>query len=70
MRYPYEDDIEQLVQQHFHLHWSFDSARRLPRSEHSQAILAIRTLLYCAMNKSFNDGIEFQKSGKKGQQTN
>jgi hypothetical protein len=65
-RYPYEDEIEGLVQRHFNLSWSFKAARNLPNNEHSQAILAIRQLLYDAMTKSFNRGIEFQKSGKRG----
>lgn len=69
-RYPYENAIEELVQRHFRLHWSFKSARQLPASEHSQALIAIRDLVYKAMADSFNRGIEFQRSGKTGMQTN
>ena len=66
MRYPYEEDIEQLVQAHFNIHWSFDAARRLPSEIHSKQLLAIRDLVYAAMQKSFNNGIDFAKSGKRG----
>ena len=65
-RYPYEHAIEDLVREHFGLHWSFDAARKLPSDKHSIALLAIRALVYEAMQKSFNDGIEFQKAGKRG----
>ena len=67
-RYPYEDEIEQLVLKHFNLSWSFESARKLRSDKHSQALLAIRELVYRAMTESFNKGIEFEKSGKRGMQ--
>jgi len=70
MRYPYEDEIEKVVHTHFGGCWTFDSARKLPNEDASKGLTAIRQLVYTAMTKSFNDGIEFQKSGKKGQQTN
>ena len=68
--YPNENAIEDLVQEHFGLHWSFKSARELPHDRHSRALMAIRTLVYDAMSSSFNRGIEFQKSGKKGMTVN
>jgi hypothetical protein len=65
-RYPYENAIEDLAKEHFGLHWSFDAVRSLPNDKHSKALMAIRTLVYEAMQKSFNAGIGFQKSGKTG----
>jgi hypothetical protein len=65
-RYPYENAIETLVKKHFGLHWDFKVARELPDDKHSKALLAVRALVYEAMNKSFNDGIDFQKSWKRG----
>lgn len=67
-RYPYETEIEKIAQQHFGLHWSFESCRSLPHDKHSRALMAIRDLVYEAMTTSFNRGIEFQKSGKRGMQ--
>ena len=67
-RYPYENAIEDLARDHFGLHWSFDAVRSLPNDKHSTALMAIRILVYEAMQKSFNDGIEFQKAGKRGMQ--
>ena len=65
-RYPYENAIEDLVGEHFHLHWSFKSVRSLPTEKASKALAAIRALVYEAMTDSFNKGIEFQKAGKRG----
>ncbi len=65
-RYPHENAIEELVARHFRICWSFEAARKLPTNEHSRALLAIRQLVYDAMSSSFNKGIEFQKSGKRG----
>lgn len=65
-RYPHENAIEDLVERYFGLHWSFKSARSLPNEASSRALLAIRQLVYDAMSDSFNRGIEFQKSGKRG----
>lgn len=65
-RYPHENAIEELVAKHFGVCWSFEAARKLPANEHSLALMAIRQLVYDAMSSSFNKGIEFQKSGKRG----
>ena len=67
-RYPYENAIEDLARDHFGLHWSFESARSFRNDRRSHALMAIRVLVYEAMQKSFNDGIEFQKAGKRGMQ--
>lgn len=64
--YPYENAIEDLMAERFHTFWSFDAARVHPTVKSSQRMMAIRALVYEAMQKSFNDGIEFQKAGKRG----
>jgi len=65
-RYPYEHAIEDLVQRHFNLNWSFTAARHLPHDKNSRALMAIRQLVYDAMSDSFNRGIDFQKKGLRG----
>ena len=67
-RYPYENAIEDLMLKQFGTYWSFEAVRSYPTYQTSQRMLAIRALVYEAMQKSFNDGIEFQKAGKRGMQ--
>ena len=67
-RYPYENAIEDLMLKQFNTSWSFEAVRSCPTCQTSQRMLAIRALVYEAMQKSFNDGIEFQKAGKRGMQ--
>lgn len=75
-RYPYEDEIEDIVKRFFtpqgETAYAFNNLRG--RTFHSAptalGMLKIRDLVYGAMQKSYNDGIEHQKSGKVGQHTN
>lgn len=70
MRYPYEEEIEKIFLQMWNGEIKFDEIRKAQRTRKlyadEQAMLNVRDLLYRAMSKSFNDGIDFQKSGKKG----
>jgi hypothetical protein len=65
-RYPYEHAIEDLMWEHFNTSWSFEAVRTCPTAKSSIRMKAIRDLVYEAMQKSFNDGIDFQKAAKRG----